>query len=1546
MSSRSGSPLKKPKGGFAPSKPPVHLSIDSGASVPDNSIYHKFRPDSTPKRAIRDEHSLVKERINSIVNTYSDYAENGALPSSSGNTTRYQLDSLFEDFESMAKGKDETLDMVHENLKRSEAVGTEMLKNVEEEVARSGGETMKLSRQAKGYLESSLSKLAECMKHNKQLSIEENKIQDSLHTITSLEKDVEKHLMALGNKSKEFDKFRKHTSSKIIGLKENYDQKLEDLMVELRDAEIKFEESESKNKEYEKQVLAAARRRSVINFSDIPQQNDSGDGWGGSSPKENKRKSLDGVPTSDQYHQKIRTLEAQLAAKEKEVVALKLDLDHHEQEEMARAEAEAARAKVKKTFAASSSQTDKPAEADLYPLMKATEDPFNYIENFLATYNHPDPSATMAPFRDLKSAEAASKKENSELMRKNRVMEKKLEDAIKTAEKSKKAAAAAAATPAVATGPDEETLKKLKQLEMKLKDAESSNSALKQSLDSTAAILSSTTDKLSASNSDLASEKMKAAGLAVLIKTKELASTQNTLKDQKEALDDLLADTSASESEEKAKYIALMKELDAKLEEVNKQQAAVSEQKMLLHIKNQELETQKSDLDQKQTNLDESLESFKAKTSELAEREEHFASQEATLNKKLEAIESAPPPSDAPSASVMNQINALKEQLAEYKSLQDSEDDIQKKKDALFEQEAEMEMKEQQLKARKDEYEKSSNRLSSLEQELQKLEQSLQEKQAELDTKTKELEEAQQAYESAQKTLDEAKIQNPVDPLDDIEIQTPALEPPPPTAASLGGPSSHADLDLIAVLTEEVEALKAEVATLNSIIDSKKAPGSAKSDRPTTTHEELRSMNKDYEEQMNNMTKLRAELENRKSELDSREVTLNERTKNVEDHLASELQRVQELTTSMTGLAPPGEISNLSFDWYNPDFKSHPNQFLAFLTMVENWVSGIKTKTYLQKDSNVTDIKDKNSEPETLAITLEDKHVSPMHAIFELHQTALPPPLRRKLQHIILQVEKFGGIFTPLSTHANMCNDTDDLIKEVRRHLTMIEELEIEVIAGEKQVASLIKQNQTSPMMNWATVRKAMGRWAEKLEFFGRIVGRQVALQNRSEEMRELQTAYIKAVQENCSEKEVENLDILGMATLSDSLLDNVKKAESKLKALIDRKNSINEQVSVLVAEYERVTARDKGNELSTAFDPKFSDVFINPDDDLVDPLLVKELRDQIEDLTMEIENLKSDKYEKMMEGDGSYGGLMFFAFLQESHFEEKLGRIVSEVTELHDSSHGKGGAHLSFSELQKMVDHIMKVRMPLLVKIKNRYGKLHKKWQSERMRRMKDMGLSGGEGDVAAVCPICNVDKRNVKIDRREGAKPLNGGTGQLSKKIEKPVKMVSTTTNVMKFSQKWKRDTLHKKNDDDGSVASNATQGTRLAMSASDGALGFGNNAGDDDSSQSSFSKTMMNSPAARKVPKTKPKPKPKPTEKQRVARNSKERLELALNNSNASPAPKKRVKEEPRVFDDHEQTGWDQGNFDDEETENSFDQFLEGPEMSPMAVKLPNINADVGF
>lgn len=110
--------------------------------------------------------------------------------------------------------------------------------------------------------------------------------------------------MALGNKSKEFDKFRQHTSSKIIGMKENYEKKLEDLMVELRDTEIKFEERDDKCKEFEKQILREARRRSVIQFEDVEKVKE---GWEGKErdSKREKSSSEDNVPTSEQYH-KVR----------------------------------------------------------------------------------------------------------------------------------------------------------------------------------------------------------------------------------------------------------------------------------------------------------------------------------------------------------------------------------------------------------------------------------------------------------------------------------------------------------------------------------------------------------------------------------------------------------------------------------------------------------------------------------------------------------------------------------------------------------------------------------------------------------------------------------------------------------------------------------------------------------------------------------------------------------------------------------------------------------------------------------------------------------------------------------------------------------------------------------------------------------------------------------------------------------------------------------------------------------------------------------------
>lgn len=99
------------------STPPPNplLTIDPDAHVPNNSIYHQFRPDSTPKRAIREEHDAVLTRIRSLTDGYADYAGGGGGPPQSSKS-KYQLESLFDDFEAMAGNSNEALVAVHENV--------------------------------------------------------------------------------------------------------------------------------------------------------------------------------------------------------------------------------------------------------------------------------------------------------------------------------------------------------------------------------------------------------------------------------------------------------------------------------------------------------------------------------------------------------------------------------------------------------------------------------------------------------------------------------------------------------------------------------------------------------------------------------------------------------------------------------------------------------------------------------------------------------------------------------------------------------------------------------------------------------------------------------------------------------------------------------------------------------------------------------------------------------------------------------------------------------------------------------------------------------------------------------------------------------------------------------------------------------------------------------------------------------------------------------------------------------------------------------------
>ena len=164
-----------------------------------------------------------------------------------------------------------------------------------------------------------MERIKECMKANKQLSADEMKalrdeVMRTLETVGLLEKEAKKNLMALGSKTKEYDNFRDHTSKKITGMAADHENKVEDLLVELRETEIKLEEAEERVKDFERIAIRDTRRQSTIDFGDI-------------------QAATTGAPTPKQYHQKIRQLEDQLRQRDKLTADMQSDLKHFEEEE-------------------------------------------------------------------------------------------------------------------------------------------------------------------------------------------------------------------------------------------------------------------------------------------------------------------------------------------------------------------------------------------------------------------------------------------------------------------------------------------------------------------------------------------------------------------------------------------------------------------------------------------------------------------------------------------------------------------------------------------------------------------------------------------------------------------------------------------------------------------------------------------------------------------------------------------------------------------------------------------------------------------------------------------------------------------------------------------------------------------------------------------------------------------------------------------------------------------------------------------------------------
>jgi len=156
-------------------------------------------------------------------------------------------------------------------------------------------------------------------------------------------------------------------------------------------------------------------------------------------------------------------------------------------------------------------------------------------------------------------------------------------------------------------------------------------------------------------------------------------------------------------------------------------------------------------------------------------------------------------------------------------------------------------------------------------------------------------------------------------------------------------------------------------------------------------------------------------------------------------------------------------------------------------------------------------------------------------------------------------------------------------------------------------------------------------------------------------ELAAIWTGYVQAVQKAAGEDGMPG--VTEITNEMEKLGKDVERCKSEIEDLGKRRKAIGEQIGTLAVEYERMNGKKEADDYGGLFEIVTGNDFVNPDEDVADPAEIARLKVKIEDLLVEIEDLKGDKYEKMMSSDGSYGGLMFFAFLQEAHFEEKMER-------------------------------------------------------------------------------------------------------------------------------------------------------------------------------------------------------------------------------------------------------------------------------------------------
>ncbi|GMI58623.1 hypothetical protein TeGR_g12661, partial [Tetraparma gracilis] len=1178
---------------------------------------------------------------------YEDYTDRSNLTVEP--PSKDMMDDLFDDFERMAAVNKDVMGQIEEEVQKNVNAGAGLLHYVTSEhgEGQDSSETLKNAAQAKDNLASALTKISQALRNNKKLSAAELKelqaeMSKAYETVAKLEQDVEKHLTALGGKTKEFNTYKDLATKKIDGMKAIYDERMNDTVVEMRMKENECDELQKQLNELERAAQRESRRRDSL--SPVPAAH---------SPKADE----DSLRKIAVLEEELESMMNKLVNKEQLVTSMAAKNDELAKEVAKVAESavgvvakaqhdaelDALRAQLKESQAQVVTLQQRPEVAPSTPRetkakVKTLGDKVAKLEEQVKSKD-----GTIATLNKTLNESNKSKGDLGALQQQHEITAKQLADAqekVSQLQTELTSAAADSSAEAAAAG-------KIKQLEQKLTESSNANTSLQSTLTTTSSTLATTTTQLSDAQAAVAAEQLKSQSLAQLLdaQQKQLASSQQALSDQKEALDQLLVETSASETDqtaEKAKYLKMLNELNEKMAALTNREGALGEKEILLN-------TQQAELEQKGTVLNDKLTTLETLERDLTNQQEELEEKALSVEQGIKDVadkqalfaEESAKVSTVP-ATEMAEFTKFKDKIAEHGSLAELLTDLQKKRDDLTKLETEVQLKEGELKHRQSEFDEGSVRVSSLEEQLGVLREELGGEEADQAVKREELEARgaeikmkMEEVERDEKRLEEmrAKILSLRGELDreEEELKADVSERESEREGRAVDAEGEKLQEVVATLEASVRMADETIEGLQKELDEARreteealaapAPGGGDKSRPTTTKDALRNQVADYETQLQSVLDLRTQLEADVEAMEEREAALEKKRLEVEAWSEKELERIRLLGEAAKEKGKGGgEVGGVTIDWYSTPGEKSPEQYECFLNMISNWVAGQRAASYSGKQAGHVQ---EAGDGRTASVVLTSETLSPLHAIFELHKNQLEPSLRRKFQHIITSALGFNGIITPSSTRADLAALLDQSLTRAKAHKSLGEEIEVMIVESEKQIGNQAKKSGDGVVLNWSTLRKMLSMYADKLEKLGEMGGYQAGMEDLTMEVSKLVDGFAAASQSVLGAEKLDQLDIVGLRQKCESLGQTISASAMHYSTLLTKSQSINELVSILSTEYERVNARNAGNSMEASFAVQFSDAFVAPDE-AADPEEIARLQRTIDDMQFELENLKS----------------------------------------------------------------------------------------------------------------------------------------------------------------------------------------------------------------------------------------------------------------------------------------------------------------------------------